>query len=529
MTAARPRSDRNDRVIIVGAGIAGLAAAARLAHAGLDVTVFEAQSAPGGKMRAVPSVAGPVDTGPTVLTMRSVFDALFASLGETLEDHVTLIRQEVLARHFWPDGGQMDLFADHDRNRKSIDAFAGSGAARHFDAFCSRARHLFDAFDTPMMQAPAPSLAKLARHVATRPWLLPKMAPLSTLQGLLRRQFDDPRLIQLFGRYATYVGGSPYHSPALLALIWQAEAAGVWAVKDGMHQLAKSIADLATAQGATFQYDTPVAQINTRDGRVCGVTLTGGVECPAETVLFNGDPRALPLGVLGDDCTPVAPQTLHTDRSLSAEVWAFAARATGPELSHHNVFFRANPEPEFDMLRRGELIDDPTIYVCAMDRGLPTPAPAVERFETIANAPPLTMRLTREEPTRCQTRTFQTLAHFGLTFDRTPGPESLTTPQGFESLFPASAGSLYGQSPHGMTAALKRPQARTAIPGLYLAGGGTHPGAGVPMATLSGRHAAEAILSGRTLTSTSRRTVTRGGMSTASATVAGAPSASSGS
>uniref|UniRef100_A0AAN0NJ81 FAD-dependent oxidoreductase n=1 Tax=Yoonia rhodophyticola TaxID=3137370 RepID=A0AAN0NJ81_9RHOB len=124
---------------------------------------------------------------------------------------------------------------------------------------------------------------------------------------------------------------------------------------------------------------------------------------------------------------------------------------------------------------------------------------------------------------------FNRFKDFGLTFDPVPGPQTLTTPHGFDALFPASQGSLYGRSPHGLTAAFKRPTARTAIPGLYLCGGGTHPGAGVPMAVLSARHAAAAIMTDHALQSTSPQTDTRGGMSMGSATAGPKRSLSSGS
>lgn len=521
MNNTQPPVENTGHVVVIGAGIGGLACAARLAHAGMDVTVLERHAAPGGKMRTLPSAAGPVDTGPTVLTMRPVFEQLFTDLGERLDDHLDLVRQPLLARHFWPDGSQLDLFDDADANREAIRAFAGPDAARQFTEFCARARDLFDGFDVPMMQAPAPSLPKLIAHVAAHPRLLPRMAPLSTLAQLLDRCFDDPRLAQLFGRYATYVGGSPYQVPALLSLIWQAEAAGVWVVRGGMHRLAAAIADLAHARGATFRCGAHVDRIDTTRGHVSGVTLRDGTTLPAGRVVFNGDPRALATGAMGDGVARAAPGVARAARSLSAEVWAFAARPHGPELAHHNVFFRTDPKPEFDALARGDRVVDPTLYICAMDRGLPETPPPLERFEIIANAPPIDGLRAQEEFSRCQTRTFRTLARFGLRFDPEPDHANLTMPSGFERLFPESTGSLYGQSPHGTMAAFQRPQATTPIKGLFLAGGGTHPGAGVPMATLSGRHAAEAILRGRTLISRFRPTATRGGISTGSPPAAG--------
>jgi 1-hydroxycarotenoid 3,4-desaturase len=511
------------RTIVVGAGIAGLAAAARLSHAGQAVLVLERHSAPGGRMRTLPTAAGPVDAGPTVLTMRPVFEDLFQDLGTRIEDHVTLVRQPCLARHFWPDGSTLDLFDSETESARAIQSFAGANAARQFRTFSRRARRLFDGFDAPMMQAAAPTLPHLVGHVACRPRLMRAMAPLSTLAQLLGRSFDDPRLAQLFGRYATYVGGAPDRVPALLALIWHAEANGVWTVRGGMHELARAVEDLARDRGATFQYNADVAEVIVKDNRVAGVRLADGTQLHADTVVFNGDPRALATGRLGTAAGRVAPQTRHARRSLSAEVWAFAATPSGPDLSFHNVFFRSEAEGEFEAIAQGRSVPDPTLYVCAQDRATGPPPPGQERFEIIANAAPLTIAPTPQETTQCQTRTFRTLAGFGLTFDPAPGRQALTTPTGFDSLFPATAGSLYGQSPEGLAAALTRPTARTSIRGVYLAGGGTHPGAGVPMATLSARHAAEAILRDRISTLPSRPTAMPGGMSTRSAKTASDP------
>lgn len=525
----------SDRIIVIGAGIAGLAAALRLSDfardTGREVLVLERHSAPGGKMRTLPSAAGPVDAGPTVLTMRHVFDDLFAQASTRLEDHITLIPQSILARHWWPDGSSLDLHADPDASAAAIRKFAGPKAEKEFHAFSKRAAQLYRAFDGPMMQAPEPSLPAVTSHVMRNPSLISAMAPQSSLAEMLSRQFSDPRLAQLFGRYATYVGGSPYRSPAILALIWQAEAAGVWCVKGGMHNLARAIAALAAQRGVRFQYDAHVSRIEAKAGQVHAVHLQDGTRIAAETVLFNGDPRALATGAVGADVCGVAAPTRSAARSLSAQVWSFAAKPSGLDLVHHNVFFCTDPRAEFVALEAGQQPTDPTLYICAEDRGQDTAPPPLERFEIIANAPPvlrpdqpadhsqtqnqsLAPMITPEDFSICQTRTFQTLARFGLTFQTLPGPEALTTPEGFNRLFPASTGSLYGQSPHGMMAAFQRPTARTKIKGLYLAGGGTHPGAGVPMATLSARHAAAAIRSDLSSTSTSRQTATRGGIST---------------
>ena len=486
------RADR-DKVVVIGAGLGGLAAAICLAHAGLDVTVVDRLKTPGGKLRAIASAAGPVDAGPTVLTLRAVFDALFAHVGACLSDHLALVPEPVLARHWWPDGSTLDLHADPAASEAAIRDLAGPHDAAEFRAFNTRAGRLYAAFDAPMMQSPDPDPLVISRAVLRRPSLLADMAPNRTLAASLEAQFRDPRLRQLFGRYATYVGGSPYASPALLALIWRAEAGGVWRIPGGMHRLAGALQDLATTRGARFLFDTDADQIDLAGGAVSGVFLAGGSRLPAARVVFNGDPRALATGLLGP---ATLPDAATEPRSLSATVWSFAATPRGAPLHHHTVFFARNPRAEFDDLAQGRTPADPTLYVCAQDRGTGLDPSGPERFEIILNSPPAAPGAAPDETefARCQTRTFATLDKMGLTFSPLPGRETLTTPHDFAALFPGSQGALYGRSPHGLMAPFRRPRARTTLPGLYLAGGGVHPGPGMPMAALSGRHAAAAIL-----------------------------------
>ncbi|MBF9042886.1 FAD-dependent oxidoreductase [Rhodobacterales bacterium HKCCE4037] len=510
-------------VIVIGAGIGGLVAALRLSHAGASVTVLEAASGPGGKMRTVPSVAGPVDAGPTVLTLRDVFETLFSDVGESLADHLNLKPLSCIARHFWEDGMRLDLHADTERTAAEITHVFGRQAATDFAAFSARAKRLFDAFDAPMMRTPEPSSLTLAAQVLRRPSLIADMAPGRSLAHLAFDTVREPKLAQLLARYATYVGGSPWAAPALLALIWEAEARGVWAVEGGMKALARTIEALAIKRGAVFRYSTPVRRLLTSGRRVTGV-LTDAGEMTADAILFNGDPRALREGMLGSTTRNAVSRQATQPRSLSAHVAAFAARAVGPELSYHNVFFGKDPRAEFAALEQGQVPEDATLYLCAQDRAA-GPVQGVERFEIIRNAPPLSpSNPQREDLEKCLSRITRRLARFGLSFDPPPATECLTNPEAFDVAFPGSLGSLYGRSPKGLTAALKRPTARSRQPGLYLCGGGTHPGAGVPMAALSGMHAAGAIATDLAFTSTSRRTATPGGMSTASPTTASAPS-----
>ncbi len=509
------------KVVVIGAGVGGLCAAIRLALAGLSVTLIEAQAGPGGKMRTVPSVAGPVDAGPTVLTLRRVFDEVFEAAGERLEDYLALIPQPILARHWWTDGSRLDLFKNPQESAAAIAAMAGPKAEAEFVRFSRLTSQLYHAFDAPMMQAGQPNLSGILMNTLRNPTIWPALLPHRTLTRQLAKSFTDPRLRQLFGRYATYVGGSPDASPAVLALIWQAEAQGVWAVQGGMGQLAKALADLATRLGVRQRYSVSAQTILRQSGRVTGLVLSDTRTVSCDAVVFNGDPAALLAGLLGHGPQQALTPAKAHPRSLSAWVWSFAATPAPIDLIHHNVFFCSNPALEFAPLAQGRMPQEATLYVCAQDRSQ-GPKTGPERFEIIMNAPPKPT-LSPQEVFECRAKTFPQLARFGLTFDQAPPDKALMTPHGFATLFPGSQGAIYGRSPHGALASFHRPTARTRLPGLYLAGGGAHPGAGVPLAALSGKHAAEAILSDLTSASTFARTVMRGGMSMASRLTGRAP------
>lgn len=526
------RENLGRRVVVIGAGLGGLCAAVRLAHAGCAVTVVEAAQGPGGKMRTVASAAGPVDAGPTVLTLRGVFDEVFAAAGTTVEAHLTLVPQPVLARHWWPDGTTLDLYSDAEASAAAIAEAFGTRAAADFRRFHTLTAQAFAAFAAPVMEAPRIAAPRVAAAALRRPALWPMLMPGMTMARHLALTFRESKLRQLFGRYATYVGGVPQATPALLSLIWQAEAAGVWVVEGGMHRLAQALEGLAKAGGARFRYGVAAARILEHWGKVSGVALADGSSLAADAVVFNGDPAALRAGLLGPAVREAVPARGVAPRSLSARVWAFAARAAGRELAHHNVFFTADPGAEFGPLARGHAPEAASFYVCAQDRGLAAAPKGRERFEIILNAPPLPAHGPPPPPAedqRCHDLMLSTMTDFGLSFDPAPPLSAMTGPGGWAAMFPGSQGSIYGLSPAGTMAAFRRPPAATALPGLWLAGGGAHPGAGVPMAARSGLHAAAAILSAPPSASRSGRTAMPGGMSMGSRTTGGGPSRSSGS
>ncbi|WP_241771170.1 phytoene desaturase family protein, partial [Acidisphaera rubrifaciens] len=282
---SQPRTTLPRRVVVIGAGMGGLAATLLLAAAGHHVTVLERADAPGGKVRQVAIGDALLDAGPTVFTMRWVFDALFEAAGTRLEEHLTLRPASVLARHAWNATERLDLYADINRSAAAIEAFAGPAEARGYRAFCARARDVYATLEQPFISGARPTPLSLA--ASTGLGGLSRISPFATLWRALGDHFHDPRLQQLFGRYATYCGASPFLAPATLMLVAHVEQAGVWLVDGGMHALARALAARAEALGATLRLGADVASIQAEGGQVRGVVLADGTALAADAVVAN--------------------------------------------------------------------------------------------------------------------------------------------------------------------------------------------------------------------------------------------------
>lgn len=515
---------QGENVVVIGAGIGGLSAAALLAARGFDVTVIEKEAAVGGKLRTLSPTGRPIDAGPTVFTMRWVFESIFDQAGSDFANSIKLSPLDILARHAWDDREALDLHADVQASIDAIARFAGPDEGRRYGEFCAQAKRTYNTLEQPFLRGSKTSSFGLTQRIGfANIGAMMSIRPFTSMWNTLGRYFHDPRLRQLFGRYATYCGSSPYLAPATLMLIAHVEQSGVWSVEGGMHHVAKAMAELAKSNGADIRCNSGCTKIETQGGRVSAVRLDDGSTIKADHIIANCDPAAIATALFGSNIAHAVKPTKPADRSLSAFCWVIDAATQGFDLSRHNVFFSPDYAAEFtDILAKGRPPADPTVYVCAQDRDQPggsvTPS-APERIQIIVNAPANGDHrpFSPEEIAQCQTRMLGRLAKCGLTINVTPEQLKLTTPQGFNQLFPATGGALYGRATHGWAAAFKRPGAQTAIPGLYLAGGGTHPGAGVPMAALSGWQAADSLCAARASTRAFHPVATTGGISTPSA------------
>ena len=513
-----------NRIVVVGAGIGGLAAAVQLAVEGCGVTVVEKFDGPGGKMRQVQAGGVSIDAGPTVFTMREVFDGIFEKAGASIGDYLTLKPADVLARHAWEAGGELDLFADVAQTVDAIGAFAGADNARGYLSFCSEAANIYRILDRSFIRAQKPALPDLIWRVGPLKFGdLWRINPYQSFWSAVCRHMSDPRLRQLFARYSTYCGSSPFFAPATLMLVANVEQRGVWLVEGGMVRIAAALESLAQRLGVVFRYRTEASEVLAANGRATGIKLKDGEQLNADAVVLNADASAASGGLLGLAVEKAVRHVPARSRSLSALTWAFQAEARGFPLARHTVFFPNAPyTSEFDAIfRQRKLPSHPAVYICAQDRDDRggKHAEGAERFLGIVNAPAMLdeKALSRSEIEECETKTFRLMAACGLTLQPMEGAMVRRAPQDFEKLFPGTGGAIYGRASHGWMASFQRQGIRSRLPGLYFAGGSVHPGPGVPMAALSGQLASEALLEDLASMKRFHPMATPGGMSMRSA------------
>jgi phytoene desaturase len=498
------------RVVVIGAGMGGLAAAARLGALGHQVTVCEQAEVIGGKLGRYERDGFRFDTGPSLLTLPAVYRDLFLKTGRALEDVLEVTPVDPVCHYRFADGLELDIpnAAPH-RVAEAWDQALGAGAGADWRAFMAHAARVWDVTRGPFLEAPlagARTLVGLSRNLGD----VRTVAPWLSLRGLGRRYLKHPQQRMFLDRYATYTGSDPRAAPAALASVPYVEQTfGAWYVPGGLYRLGEAVAQRARDVGVTIRTGTAVERVSVTDGRAHGVQLIDGEQLPADVVVANADAQHLYRDLLpGIEGAPGRKLLRKATPSLSGFVLLLALQGRTPGLRHHTVLFPADYDAEFDhVFGAGSQagcpspVPDPTIYISAPDDPALRPDDAHEAWFVLVNAP-------RHDPRdigrgvdwdaaglaeKYADRILELMAGRGLDVRERLLWRQIRTPADLERDTQSVGGSIYGSSSNGARAAFLRPANRSAVDGLFLVGGSSHPGGGLPLVGLSAAIVADLI------------------------------------
>lgn len=483
----------------------GMACAARLASKGHSVRVLEHNQTWGGKLGSVEHEGFKFDTGPSLLTLPAVYRDLFLKTGAAIEDSIDIVDLETAFRYQFADGTVLKMpGAGIGRCAEAIGDSLGGDSAEQWRQFMRRAAQMWSVTRKPFLESELHGLKSLLA-LSWRLNDIKTISPTKTLRGLATQYLKDPRLITLVDRYATYTGSDPRQAPAALATVPYIEQMfGAYHVSGGLRELGRALHERATAIGVEFEFGCRVTNIAT-EPRVSGVTLEDGRFIAADIVVANADASNVYQYLL----SPAAQQRTAAARkslakatpSLSGFVILQAMSGQTPDFEHHNVFFPENYDDEFDSIfgvgKKVSPVPDPTIYICSPNDARMTTA-GNESWFMLINAPRHNPAngvdwSSSELKSRYTEQVLKALEQRGIKTDERIIWQHTVTPADLEQNTLAPGGSIYGTSSNGMRSAFLRPENVTRIPNLYLVGGSSHPGGGLPLVGMSAEIVANRI------------------------------------
>jgi len=502
-------------VVVIGAGMGGMATAARLAKKGYRVQVFEAGDRHGGKCRTEWIDGYAFDTGPSLLTLPAVYRDLFQRTGDVLGRVVELKAVDPSFDYRFCDGTSVK-FSNLSR-KKTLEAISdsyGLDAANEWDRVMHRAEAMWDVSREPFIESELTSMASLLKRRSLIKDIF-VISPWKSIRGLT---IKSPHLRKILDRYATYSGSDPRVAPAVLSSIaFVEEAFGAWHITGGIGKLGDALYQRCLDRGVTFEFNTRVCEITHSNGRVTGISLDDGRDISATIVVANAD-----AGMIYSKLIKNPPQTVRkAARAISKMEPSLAgfslllglAPSDGPRLEHHTVLFPENYDQEFESIFSKKVpVDDPTIYICAPHDETMVKKEGHEAWFVLVNAPrhgsdsfdwsdrKFADHYAQKIIDLIESRGIQVRSRLELLEIRTPAD--------LEASVLAPGGSIYGTSSNGSQSAFNRAKNRSPLKGLYCVGGSAHPGGGLPLVGLSAEIVAQAIIAedgGGQLSSLDRR------------------------
>ena len=476
------------KVIIIGAGIAGIAASIRMASRGYEVHVFESNTYPGGKLTEIKLGDYRFDAGPSLFTMPDYINDLFECAGENMADHFQYEKLDTVCNYFWEDGTTLSAFAAIDQFKKEVSQKLEVSTDK-IDAALDESKRKYKLTGKIFLEKSLHKSATwLKKDVAKAMLQIPSMGIFKSMHDLNVKTLGNKKLVQLFDRYATYNGSNPYKASGMLTIIPHFEyGIGAFFPKGGMHKITMSLFELAKRKGVNFHFEKQVTEIIHQKGKVVGVKVNGKT-IKADHVISNMDIYPTYKKLLPTLKAPM--KILNQEKSSSALIFYWGIQQQFPTLELHNILFSDNYKEEFEQIGNGKISNDPTVYINITQKHNPTDAPVgCENWFTMINVPyndgqdwDQLIALARKNIIQKINRNLKIDIETLITC------ESILDPRTIESKTGSNSGALYGYSSNSMMAAfLRHKNFSSKIKGLYFCGGSVHPGGGIPLCLLSAK------------------------------------------
>ena len=483
------------KAIIIGSGVGGLATALRLKAQGLDVVVFENNSYPGGKLSSFNLGQYRFDAGPSLLTMPHYIDELFELFNENPKDYFNYKRKDISCKYFWEDRTVLNAYSDKNKFINEINKVLKVDK-NIVTKYLLKAKKKYDLTKNIFLEQ---SLHKIKTYLSSD--LIKGIFNLyifqinKTLDTVNQDELKEPHLVQLFNRFATYNGSSPFKTPGMMTLIQHLEQEyGTFVSEKGMINIPKSIFDLAKRNGVKFEFNKLVNEIVVKNNKVVGVKVNNTV-IESDFVVSNMDIVPTYKKLLKKSYQP--KKVLNQERSSSALIFYWGIKKTFKNLELHNIFFSNNYKKEFDSIfEHGTISDDPTVYINITSKDVVSDAPKEsENWFVMINSPNDTgqdwneiIKTVRKNTINKINRTLNIDIESFIEFEKVFSPKTI------EKNTQSYLGSLYGSSSNNkMSAFLRHPNFSKHIQNLYFCGGSVHPGGGIPLCLLSAKIVSELI------------------------------------
>ena len=476
------------KIGIIGAGIAGLAAAVRMAAHGYEVDVFEANPYPGGKLSEFRLGGYRFDAGPSLFTMPMYVDELYRLADPAKTPPLSYRRLDVVCHYFWEDGVRLHAHAAPEEFAREAADVLGVDPQAILRALADSRRKYELTGRTFLERSLHRPATWLSREVGSALLQLPSLDIFRSMHQVNQRQLQHPKLVQLFDRFATYNGSNPYRAPGILNIIPHFEHHfGAYFPQGGMHAITEHLYRLALEGGVRFHFEQPVSEIQVEKGRASALVV-GERTLRYDRIVSNMDVFFTYRRLLPGQKAP--ERILAQEKSTSALIFYWGIRKEFPELGLHNIFFSEDYREEFDLLGRGRISDDPTVYVNITQKYESGDAPAgCENWFTMINVPYNSGQDWDALIARSRKNVLDKLSRIlGRAIEPLIEEEALLDPRTIESRTNSHLGALYGTSSNDrMAAFLRHANFSSRIEDLYFCGGSVHPGGGIPLCLLSAR------------------------------------------